>query len=182
MRWPSRCLAPLTSSPDTVVDIAGFPGTFFGTPLVTSSVIEKRQPGVLPAAEPTPVAEAMAGKNAGAFVKVRGTFAQYGKGTGFQTLTIESGGTTVLVYVYDWPVHGALPDLRPGSTLDVTGVSAIFYDAVGAPTSMIMSASGPEAIAVVDVPSWWTPARAVTALGVAAGVVLASSPSCGSAS
>ncbi len=158
--------------PGTVVDIAGFPGTFFGTPLVTASVIEKGQPGALPPAEPTLVAEAMAGKNAGEFVKVRGTFTQYGKGPGFKTLTIESGGTTVLVYVYDWPAHGPLPDLRVGSTLDVTGVSAIFYDPVGAPTTMIMSVSGPEALTVVDVPSWWTPARAVTALGVAGGVCL----------
>ena len=158
--------------PGTVVDIAGFPGTFFGTPLVTSSVIDKRQPGVLPPPQPTPVAEAMAGKNAGEFVKVRGTFTQYGKGPGFRTLQIDSGGTTVLVYVYDWPAHGTLPELRAGSTIDVTGVSAIFYDAVGAPASMIMSASGPEAIAVVAVPSWWTPARAVTALGVAAGICL----------
>ena len=158
--------------PGTVVDIAGFPGTFFGTPLVTSSVIDKRQPGVLPPPQPTPVAKAMAGKNAGEFVKVRGTFTQYGKGPGFRTLQIDSGGTTVLVYVYDWPAHGTLPELRTGSTIDVTGVSAIFYDAVGAPASMIMSASGPEAIAVVAVPSWWTPARAVTALGVAAGICL----------
>jgi PAS domain S-box-containing protein len=154
----------------SVAEVSGFPVTFFGTMVLSSSAIKEVSRGRVPEAVPITVAEAMGGKRAGQLVRLRGTFSSYGRGVGYQTLNIESGGTPVAVYVYDWPAHGPLPALRVGSTLELTGITAVFYDAVGTPSTVIMVISGPESIAVIAVPSWWTPARAVTALGVAAGV------------
>jgi PAS domain S-box-containing protein len=154
----------------SVAEVSGFPSTFFGTPLLSSSAIRAVGEGKLPKAARVTVAEVMGGKHAGELVKLRGTFSSAGKGPGYQILNIESGGTPIPVYQYDWPPHAALPSIREGSTLELEGVTAVFYDAVGAPTTVIMVISGPEAIAIVGVPSWWTPGRAVTALGIAAGI------------
>jgi CheY-like chemotaxis protein len=155
-----------------VAEVSGFPGTFFGTPILSSSAVKEVSPGQIPEAAPVTVAEVMGGKHAGQIVRLRGTFSSFGKGPGYQMLNIESGGTPIAVYQYDWPPHGVLPALREGSTLELKGVTAVFYDAVGTPTTVIMVISGPESIAVIAVPSWWTPGRAITALGVAAGICL----------
>jgi PAS domain S-box-containing protein len=118
------------------------------------------------------VAEVMGGKHAGQLMRLRGTFTTFGKGPGFQLLNVESGGTPVAVYLYDWPEHGPMPAIREGSTLELTGVTAVFYDGVGTPTAVIMVVDSTDSIAIVAVPSWWTPGRAITALGIAAGVCL----------
>ena len=156
--------------PGTVVDITGFPGTFLGSSLMTGGVLRKQKFGPRPAAVTTTVADLMAGQHAGEFVRLRGVFRQYAKGPDFQTLTMDTGNTSVSAFVYDWPGHLPLPDVREGSTIDLTGVTAVFYDAVGAPTTMIMVIGGPDAIAIVQVPTWWTPLRLAVALGGAAGL------------
>jgi PAS domain S-box-containing protein len=155
-----------------VAEVSGFPGTIFGTPVLSSSVIKEVGMGTMPAAVPVTVAEVMGGKHAGQLVRVKGTFTTVGKGPGFQTLTVESGGTPVAVYLYDWPEHGPLPAIREGSTLELTGVTAVFYDGVGTPTTVFMVIDRTESIAIIDVPSWWTPGRAITALAIAAGICL----------
>jgi PAS domain S-box-containing protein len=155
-----------------VVDVAGFPGTFLGTPILSSGQLKELSIGTMPEPVRLTVAEVMGGKHAGQLVRVKGTFTTAGKGPGYELLTVESGGTPVGVYLYDWPVHGPLPRIREGSTLELTGVTAVFYDGVGTPTTVIMVISGPESIAILSVPSWWTPARAITALAVAAGICL----------
>jgi PAS domain S-box-containing protein len=156
----------------SVAEVSGFPGTFFGTPVLSSAALQQVGPGTLPAAAPVTVAEVMGGKHAGQLVRVKGTFTTFGKGPGFETLTVESGGTPVAVYLYDWPEHGPLPAIREGSTLELTGVTAVFYDAVGTPTAVIMVIDSTDSIAIIEVPSWWTPGRAITALAVAAGICL----------
>ena len=159
-------------STGAVAEASGFPGTFFGTPILSSSFIKEVGRGDLPAAAVVTVAEVMGGKHAGQLVRLKGTFSSFGKGVGFQLLNIESGGTPVSVYQYDWPPHDPLPAIREGSTLELTGVTAVFYDAVGTPTTVIMVIDGPESIGIVAVPSWWTPGRVITALGVAGGLCL----------
>ena len=156
----------------TVADVSGFPGTFFGTPILSSAAIKEVTEGQVPEAAPVTVAEVMGGKHAGQLVRLRGTFSSLGKGPGYQLLNMESGGTPIAVYQYAWPPHDALPAIREGSTIELTGVTAVFYDAVGTPTTVIMVIDGPKSIAIVAVPSWWTPGRAITALGVAAGICL----------
>ena len=155
-----------------LAEVSGFPGTFFGTPVLSGSVIKEVGKGTVPEAAATTVAEVMGGKHAGQLVRLRGTFLSSTKGPGYQIVNIESGGTPVAVYNYDWPPHGPLPAIREGSTLELTGVTAVFFDGVGTPTTAIIVVSGPESIAIVDVPSWWTPARAITALAIAAGICL----------
>jgi PAS domain S-box-containing protein len=155
-----------------VAEASGFPGTFFGTPILSGSAVKQISMGTPPAAARVTVAEVMGGKHAGQLVRVKGTFTTFGKGPGYQLLNVESGGTPIAVYLYDWPEHGPLPAIREGSTLDLTGVTAVFYDGVGTPTTVIMVISGPESIAIVAVPSWWTPGRAITALAIAAGICL----------
>ena len=155
-----------------VAEVSGFPGTFFGTPILSGSAVKQASMGTMPAAAPVTVAEVMGGKHAGQLVRLKGTFASFGKGPGYQLMTVESGGTPISVYLYDWPPHGTLPAIREGSTLELTGVTAVFYDAVGSPTTVIMVINGPESIATLAVPSWWTPGRAVTALAIAAGICL----------
>jgi PAS domain S-box-containing protein len=156
----------------TVAEVSGFPGTFFGTPILSGSVLKPQGAGTLPEAAAVTVAEVMGGKHAGQLVRLRGTFTTASKGPGYQLVNVESGGTPVAVYLYDWPEHGPLPVIREGSTLELTGVTAVFYDAVGTPTALIMVISGPESLAIISVPSWWTPGRAVTALAIAAGICL----------
>jgi PAS domain S-box-containing protein len=155
-----------------VAEVSGFPSTFFGTPVLSSSDIKEMRAGRMPDAVPVTVAEVMGGKHASQLVRLRGTFSSFGKGPGYQLLNIESGGTPITVYQYDWPPHAALPAIREGSTLELTGVTAVFYDGVGTPTAVIMVVDSTDSIAIIDVPSWWTPARAITALGIAAGVCL----------
>jgi PAS domain S-box-containing protein len=157
----------------SLVDVAGFAGTFFGTPLLSSAQITPLgTAGTVPKAVAVTVAEVMAGKYPGQLVRLKGTFASFGKGPGYQLLNIENGGTPVAVYLYDWPEHGALPAIREGSTLELTGVTAVFYDGLGAPTAVIMVIDSTDSIVTVAVPSWWTPGRAITALAVAAGICL----------
>jgi len=155
-----------------LAEVSGFPGTFLGTPVLSGSVIKEVGKGTLPETAATTVAEVMGGKHAGQLVRLRGTFLSASKGPGYQILNVESGGTPLAVYNYDWPAHGPLPAIREGSTLELTGVTAVFFDGVGTPTTVIIVISGPESIAIIDVPSWWTPARAITALGIAAGICL----------
>ena len=162
----------ITVRTGAVAEVSGFPGTFFGTPILSSSAVKEVSQGQIPEAAPVTVAEVMGGKHAGQIVRLRGTFSSFGKGPGYQQLNIESGGTPIAVYQYDWPPHGALPAIREGSTLELQGVTAVFYDAVGTPTTVIMVISGPESIAIIAVPSWWTPGRAITALGIAAAICL----------
>jgi PAS domain S-box-containing protein len=169
---PVEVSSSVQLKPGTVVEISGFPRTVFGTPVLSSAEVREVSRGTLPQAEKTTLAEIMGGKDAGQLVRFQGTFTARGRGPGYQTLALESGGTPVTVYLYDWPPHDPLPSYREGSTLEVTGVTVVFHDGFGAPTTVLVMVSGPESLRVIAVPSWWTPGRAVTALAVAAGICL----------
>jgi hypothetical protein len=51
-------------------------------------------------------------------------------------------------------------------------VTAVFFDGVGTPTTVIIVISGPESIAIIDVPSWWTPGARHHRAGHRAGICL----------
>ena len=91
--------------PGTVVDIAGFPGTFFGTPLVTSSLIEKRQPGVLPASRADAGGRGDGGEERRRVREgarhVRGDTARAGLSDADESTAAAPPSS---LYVYDWPV------------------------------------------------------------------------------
>jgi PAS domain S-box-containing protein len=151
------------------VDVAGFPTSFFGTTILTNALLHRLGQGVPPAPYAASVAELKAGRYPGQLVRVRGTFIEYSRGPSSQILSMDSDGTIVPVYLYDWPPHGPAPDLRPGSVVDVTGASASVVQGGGAPT-LVMVMRDAAAIEVIQAPSWWTARRLAVAAAAAGGL------------
>jgi signal transduction histidine kinase len=155
-----------------VVDVAGFPAVFYGTPVLLSSTLRRLGVGSRPAPQPATIGDLRAGRFPGQLVQLRGSFVEYARGPVSDIMTFVSDGLTISAYIYDWPVHGALPDLRPGSIVDVIGVSAIGYDDFTQTQTSVMTLQGPEGIVLVQAPSPLTTRNLMIGALAAAGTCL----------
>ena len=150
------------------VDAAGFPALFFGSPVLISGTLRRTGSGVPPEAYPATVADLRAGRFPGQLVRLRGSFIEYASAPNARVVTFDSDGTILAAHVYEWPAPRPLPDLRPGSVIEVTGVSAVGYDELAQSQLVVMTLRGPEAVRLIAAPSWWTPGH-VTLLAAAIG-------------
>jgi PAS domain S-box-containing protein len=155
------------------VDLVGFPGSYYGTPVMLEAMALRRSSAAAMDAAQTTAQELAAGRHPGQLVRLRATFSDASLVGEAHVLALDSSGIPVSAYVYGRTSGAVLPDLRAGSVLDVTGVSTVIYDPGGQAQSLIMTLAGPDSIEVVSTPSWWTPSRISAGLAIGTGTILA---------
>jgi PAS domain S-box-containing protein len=160
-------------TPGEEVDLVGFPGTYYGTPVLLEAVLHRRGHSAPVDAVTVTTQDIIAGQHPGQLVRLRATLSEATVTGDADVLTLDSGGMPVAAYVYGRGVGAAGPDLVPGSVLDLTGVAAAIYDPGGQAQSLVMTLAGPDSIQLIATPPWWTTARVSAALGIGGGTVLA---------
>jgi PAS domain S-box-containing protein len=162
--------------PGDRVDVAAFPSQFFGLPGLVAGIVHRDGRSALPAPADVTAAELASGRHPGALVRVRGTFTDSQRGDNYTMLSLMSGGTPIVAYLYDWPAHGPLPAVQRGSIVDAIGSTAVIYGGDGKVQSILMTLPFASSIALVEAPAFWTPLRVGIAIVVAvliAGAVIA---------
>jgi signal transduction histidine kinase/ActR/RegA family two-component response regulator len=149
-------------APGAIVDVAGFPTQYFGVPAMAGGLVRRVGTGPLPRARVISMAGLLTGRYQGGLIRLSGSYLSTDRGPNYTVLSMNSGGAVVAVYVYDWPAHRALPAFERGSVIDVTGVANALTDADGKVVSTFVVTGGPEAIAILQTPPWWTAARVTT--------------------
>jgi signal transduction histidine kinase/DNA-binding response OmpR family regulator len=153
-----------------VVDVAGYSESRFGSRVLSSGLLRRLGRADVPAPVTASATDLGSGRYTGRLIRLQGAFQRYGDGPNFKTLSIDSGGTVVTAYVYD--LSAPLPDLREGSILALTGVGTPVYGDDGDLQAIIMTLQGPNGIAVIQAPSWWTPQRRLLAALAGAGLAV----------
>jgi PAS domain S-box-containing protein len=153
------------------VDVSGFVTSFYGTPMLTSALVRHVGPGVLPAPAVATAADVTAGRFLGTRVRLRGIFVRYERTPAFDTLTMNSDGSTVTGYLFPWPAHGPLPTLRQDSIIELTGIAQSAAASGGPEGALLFTLGSPEDIALIQAPSLWTTKNLIYA-GLGAALVL----------
>jgi PAS domain S-box-containing protein len=143
-------------APGDRVDVVGFLTQFYGTTVVSSAVLQRLGPGEIPPARPATATGLMTGRYTGHLVRLEGRFIEFSKGPQADLLVLDSDGKLLTAYLYEWPAHGRLPQLRPGSILELTGIAVPLLNVSGQAESIVMTLTGLDGIVVLQAPSWWT--------------------------
>ncbi len=158
-------LAPVTVSVGQSVRLTGLPetdGYFVGLRYAKVDPIEEPVPHADPAPDESPLAR----DHAFQLVTFSGRLIE--KGTGFINLQVQESLVPVSIPAEVGP--GLPPE---GSILQVSGVKRVEADERGEVRSVAIAIRSQADLAVVDVPSWWTPGRLRTAILIlAAGALL----------
>ena len=96
----------------------------------------------------------------------------HGRRAGQELLTLQSGDTTFQAEMDAEPGSPA-PSLWLGAELRLTGICQVQVDENSEPKAFGLLLRSPRDIRVVKQPSWWTAARALSALGIFAVSILA---------
>ncbi len=167
----SRQQTPLR--PGDRVDVVGFPGVVNQHPALEESAFRVAGHGSPPVPARITAEQALKGGYDSSLVEIEGMLAQAAVTPQEALLVLRQGATLFTAVSATKPSDPVLASWREGSWLRVTGVCVVETDAMGNPTSFAIRFSGPEAIAVLKKPSWWTIQRALTLGGLLGIAILA---------
>ena len=154
------------------VMISGYPVVSFGMTTLSNSLLHRVGDGALPVPRVVTPAQIRDGSAANRLVRMRGRFLDYIDGFGSKALLMEAGGERVTVYFYPLAGPRPLPALERGSIVDLAGIGQNAVAADGVTPTVMMTTAGPEAITLIDVPSWWTPRRVAAAAATGGGLIV----------
>jgi two-component system sensor histidine kinase/response regulator len=148
------------------VMVSGYPIVFFGQTMLSSGMVQRVGDGAMPVPRAATIARIRDGSLNSRLVRLRGAFVQYSEALGAKSLVMDVDGEQVTVYFY--PIGGPrpLPSLERGSIIDAVGIGQNTIALDGVTPTVMLTTTGPEAITLITVPSWWTPRR-VAAAGAA---------------
>jgi len=195
MQWPgvSLCIRDATrgicaqTDQDTrvavsdVADVVGFAGAENSTAVLTNAVFRKAGSGSPVQAESITADQAMLGKNNSELIQVDGQLIGRDLASSDATLLLTSGNfffTAVLPKSLAGPEASTWAN---GSRLRITGICSVQFDAqlsvlkdgAAVPKSFRVLMRSPGDVAVLEGPSWWSPAHALVLLVLALTAALA---------
>jgi PAS domain S-box-containing protein len=153
------------------VDMAGYTGSYFGNPFVSSALLQRLRTGTAPAPPPMTTAQLRAANLSARYGRLEGKFKSYTDAPNVKTLTLDSDGSAVTVFVYD--LSRPLPELQVDSVVAVAGVATAAHDPGSGSIIITVMVDGPESITLLQTPAWWTPQRRLMAVLVAAALIVA---------
>jgi signal transduction histidine kinase/CheY-like chemotaxis protein len=185
MFWPGRllCIEDATQgvcaqtrqktplSPSDLVDVLGFPSPGDFKPMLTDAEFRRREESALTTATFISEEQALRGDYDAQLVQLQGKLIGKDQAASDPTFLL-SNGKFVFPAVLPTYAGGALPNLKEGSILRVTGICSVMADhdltasglGFSVPSSFRILLRSPQDILIIGQPSWWTPAHSLLVL------------------
>jgi PAS domain S-box-containing protein len=159
----------LNAAPGAQVEAVGFPTAGGYTPVLESARVLVVKNGPAPAPLPLSAAQALKGAHDAELVQVDGEVREDRSDEGGRTLVLRSGEIVFEARLGRGASRaGRMQALASGTRVRLSGVCSIQADDNGNPRAFRVILRGPEDIAVLALPPWWTASRALAALGMTA--------------
>ena len=114
-----------TVKPGDLVDAVGFPATGVYSPQLEDATLHRTGTGEVPRAVETTALDLLRGTNDAALVKIRARLLQRMSTSAEDVLVLDADGTTFSAHLERRSGSGALPPLRNGSLIELTGVASV---------------------------------------------------------
>jgi signal transduction histidine kinase/ActR/RegA family two-component response regulator len=163
--------------PGDLVDAVGFPTTGAYSPQLEDATLHRIGAGEVPRPLETTAIDLLRGANDAALVKIRARLLQRVSTSAEDVLALDADGTTFSAHLERRPGSGALPPLRNGSLIELTGVSSLQVVREAnriVPRGFRLLLPDAAAIRIVEGPSWLTGQNVVWALAALAVMTAAS--------
>jgi signal transduction histidine kinase/CheY-like chemotaxis protein/HPt (histidine-containing phosphotransfer) domain-containing protein len=168
-------------SPGELVDVIGFPMIGAFTPTLTHATYEgARVQQPVPAVAVT-ADQALRGDLDARLVELEGQLIGRDKSAGDPNIVLSSGKYVFSAILPSQPGALRMPEWKKGTTFKIVGICSLKPATVKAgkleqgfsiPESFSILLRSPADVVVIKSPSWWTPAHALTMLGLAAVLTL----------
>jgi signal transduction histidine kinase/CheY-like chemotaxis protein len=169
--------AVATVKPGDLVDAVGFPATGAYSPQLEDATLQRTGSGEVPRAAETTAIDLLRGTNDAALVKIRARLLQRVHTSAEDVLVLDADGTTFSAHLERRSASGALPPLRNGSLIELTGVSSVQVAREAnriVPRGFRLLLPDAAAIRLVESPSWLTGQNVVWALAALGVITVAS--------
>ena len=160
-----------TVTPGALVDAVGFPATGVYSPQLEDATLHRIGTGAVPPAAETTAIDLFRGTNDGALVKIRARLLQRMSTSTEDVLVLDADGTTFSAHLERRSGSDALPPLRNGSLIELTGVASVQAAREAnriVPRGFRLLLPDAAAIRVIEAPSWLTGQTVVWALAALA--------------
>ncbi|HUG44388.1 MAG TPA: response regulator [Acidobacteriota bacterium] len=147
-----------------VVDVAGFPSIGDYSPVLQDSIFQPVGRRLVSEAPLITTDEAIGGAFDSELVRIQGRLLEQARREDEWVLALEAGD-----FIFNAYIGGSeFPRLEVpnGSMLELTGINSIQVDENHLPRAFQILLRSPDDIVVLRTPSWWTPQRALSALGL----------------
>lgn len=162
-----------------LVDVAGFAGTENNAPVLMNAVFKGTGQSGQVAAEPVTAAQALLGKYDSDLIQIDGELIGDDLGSSDITLIVNSGNTIFSAILPKRVAESGAGPWEIGSRVRITGICSLRIDAqsnaregIAVTKSFMVLLRSPADVAVLQGPSWWTPALALRLLALAFAVTL----------
>ncbi len=160
--------------PGDRVDVVGFVAVGEYSPVLRNAVFRKIGEGSRPAPLVMPAEQAAGGDADGDLIRVEGVLLDRVRQTGSQRLVLQAGKVVFNAELPEKnPAADSLTDLAQGSRLAVTGICIVEVDDNQNPIGFRLLLRGPDDVAVLARPSWWTLGRLIHVLVIMGALMLA---------
>ncbi len=157
--------------PGDRVEVVGFPGFVDSRPVLQDAIYRGIGTGMPPAPVPIQADQVLPNdQHDSALVTLQGRLTALMMPPNQQVLTLNRAKTTFSAIGHEMR-SDAWSNLREGSMVSVTGICVIERDAAGNPQSFKVRLRSLRDVVVLESPSWWTPDRVLSLLGLAVLVV-----------
>ena len=160
-----------TVTPGDLVDAVGFPTTGVYSPQLEDATLRRTGTGEVPRPVETTAIDLLRGTNDAALVKIRARLLQRVSTSAEDVLVLDADGTTFSAHLERRSGSGALPPLRNGSLIELTGVSSVQVAREAnriVPRGFRLLLPDAAAVRIIEAPSWLTGQNVVWALAALA--------------
>jgi diguanylate cyclase (GGDEF)-like protein len=156
------------------VDIVGFAGTENYEPVLTDALVQKSGKGEIVGSVPVSAAQALRGDHASDLIQIDGQLIGDDLASSEVNLMLSSGNTVFAVVLPREMMGDRASSWKVGSKLRVTGICSVQIDArshvregIAVTRSFRVLMRSPQDVAVLQGPSWWSPAHVLVLLVLA---------------
>ena len=157
-----------------LVDVAGFAGTVNHAPFITDAVFRDAGSNLAVRPQPATAERILSGGFGSQLIRIDGQLIGYDLTTSDATLLLSSGNTFFPVILPKSLAGGGASAWRVGSRLRITGICSVSIDTEShvregtiVTQSFRVLMRSPADVRVLELPSWWTPTRAIVVLALA---------------
>jgi signal transduction histidine kinase len=138
------------------VDVAGFPELGEFGPVLRDAVFWPGAGGSAPNPVSVTAEQALTGDHDAELIRLSARLVDTSLRSGYRLLVLQSGKINFEAEIDDRGDGASLPDLEPGSVVQLTGICAIHVNENRDPNGFTVLLRAPSDIAIVTRPSWWT--------------------------
>jgi signal transduction histidine kinase/CheY-like chemotaxis protein len=159
--------------PGDLVDAVGFPAPGDYSPQLEDATLRRAGTGAVAEPVATTAIDLLRGANDAALVRIRGRLLQHVSTSAEDVLVLDADGTTFSAHLEHRSGTGALPPLRNGSLVELTGVSSLQVTREAnriVPRGFRLLLPDAAAVHVLEAPSWLTGQHVIWALAALGGM------------